>query len=81
MFTIGPKITAAIGATKDRKYINQYAKGKINEPSDFYDILVKKSGPPAKTFKEKFQSWLKAYDANMERINIVRAINERFKIR
>lgn len=41
MFTIGPKITAAIGATKDRKYINQYAKGKIKEPSDFYDILVK----------------------------------------
>ena len=31
MKKITPKISAAIGATKDRIYIRRYEKGKINE--------------------------------------------------
>ncbi len=79
MFKIGPKITAAIGATKDRRYINQYAKGKINENATFYDLLVKKSGPPAKSFKAKIESWKKAYVANMQKVKLVEEINKSFK--
>lgn len=74
MIKIGPKINAAIGAVMDRRYINQYAKGKIKEAPDFYESLVKKSGPPAYTFKDKINCWLKAYNANLEKIKWIENI-------
>ena len=79
MIKIGPKITAAVNATKDRIYINRYSKGKIDEPELLYNSLVKKSGPPAKTIKTMFQSWLKAYQANIQRSKLIEDINNCFK--
>lgn len=79
MIKIYPKIVAAIGATKDRKYINKFAKGKIQESDLLYNCLVKKSGPPASSFQEKVNCWLKAYNANMEKIKWIEDIKNQFK--
>lgn len=79
MIKIYPKIVAAIGATKDRKYINKFAKGKIQESDLLYNSLVKKSGPPASSFQEKVNCWLKAYNANMEKIKWIEDIKNQFK--
>ena len=70
---------AAIGATQDRRYINRFAKGKINESDTFYKSLVQKSGPAAKTFKDKFNCWVKAYNANLERIKFVIDLENKLK--
>ncbi|MBS6603315.1 MAG: hypothetical protein KH301_06120 [Brachyspira sp.] len=79
MIKIYPRIMAAISATQDRKYINRYAAGKIKEPDRYYNILVSKSGPKAVTIKSKISSWIKAYNNNMERINLVERIEAQFK--
>lgn len=79
MIKIYPKIVAAIGATKDRKYINQFAKGKVQDSKLLYDSLVKKSGPPASTFQEKINCWFKAYNANLEKIKWIEDIKNQFK--
>ncbi len=79
MVKIYPKLVAAIGATKDRKYINKFAKGKIQESDLLYNSLVKKSGPPASTVQEKVNSWFKAYNANLEKIKWIEEIKNQFK--
>ena len=69
---------AAIGATQDRRYINRFAKGKINDSDTFYKSLIQKSGPSAKTFKDKINYWIKAYNANLEKIKWIEDIKKQF---
>ncbi len=76
---ITPRISAVLGAVRDRSYINKYAKGKIKEPPAFYNSLIKKSGPPAKAFNQKVKSWMLAYKDNIKYFDMVDKINKMFK--
>ena len=79
MIKITPKISAAIGATKDRIYIRRYEKGKINDTADFYNKLVEKSGPSTNNIKDMFKRWKLAYLDNLNYQNLIENINNKFK--
>lgn len=73
-------INAAIGATLDRRIINQAAKGKISKTDVKYvNQLEKVSGPAASSFKQRLTSWHLAYQSNLDRIKLVEKINAPFK--
>lgn len=77
MLKIYPKITAAIGATKDRLYVRRYEKGKIMDDSPlFYNSLVKNTGKSGKNNIVKvIQNWYKAYKQNLKKVKLVEDIN------
>lgn len=77
MLKIYPKITAAIGATKDRLYVRRYEKGKIMDDSPlFYNSLVKNTGKSGKNNIVKVvQNWYKAYKQNLKKVKLVEDIN------
>ena len=77
MLKISPKITAAIGATKDRLYVRRYEKGKIMDDSPlFYNSLVKNTGKSGKNNIVKVvQNWYKAYKKNLKKVKLVEDIN------
>lgn len=79
MIKITPKISAAIGATKDRIYIRRYEKGKINDTADFYNKLVEKSGKSSNNLKNMFINWTLAYKDNLRYQNMIEDIQNKFK--
>lgn len=74
-------VTAAIGATQDRRVINKAAKEPIKAKHNRYyiDKLVQVSGPPATNFRQSINSWRKAYLSNLARIKLVEDLNAPFK--
>lgn len=79
MIKITPKISAAIGATKDRIYIRRYEKGKINDTPAFYNKLVEKSGKSSNNLKDMFINWTLAYKDNLRYQNMIEDIQNKFK--
>lgn len=79
MIKITPKISAAIGATKDRIYIRRYEKGKINDTPAFYNKLVEKSGKSSSNLTEVFKRWYLAYKDNLNYQNYISEINKKFR--
>ncbi len=80
MLKIYPKITAAIGATKDRLYVRRYEKGKIIDDSPlFYNSLVKNTGKSGKNNLIKvIKNWHRAYKQNLNRLKLLEEVNDLF---
>lgn len=73
-------INAAIGATKDRKFISKAAKGKIAPNEKHYcQLLMETSGPSVHAPNKVIKSWIKAYQENVQRIKNIEAINKPFE--
>ena len=79
MIKITPKISAAIGATKDRIYIRRKKKKKINDTPAFYNKLVEKSGKSSNNLKNMFINWTLAYKDNLRYQNMIEDIQNKFK--
>lgn len=74
-------MNAAISATKDRQVVTRGAKGKYTDAFDniYYRNLEKESGPSTHNIKSIIRFWYKAYQANMDRLNLVDSLNAPFK--
>ncbi len=73
-------IKAAIGATLDRRLVNNAAKKSDKNVSDmFVKRLEAISGPSASSYKDRLTSWHLAYLNNLERIKKIEKMNEPFK--
>ena len=79
MFKIGPKISAAVGATRDRLYVRNYSKQNIKNNDTYYEALVKKTGPSTNNLSKMWESWKLAYKDNLEYQKLVKRINDKFK--
>lgn len=73
-------IKAAIGATLDRRLVNNAAKKSDKNVSDmFVKRLEAISGPSASNYKDRLTSWHLAYLNNLERVKKIDEMNEPFK--
>lgn len=73
-------IKAAIGATLDRRLVNNAAKNLDKNPKDnFVKRLEAISGPSASSYKDRLTSWHLAYLNNLERVKKIDEMNEPFK--
>lgn len=73
-------IKAAIGATLDRRLVNNAAKNLDKSPKDnFVKRLEVISGPAASNCKDRLTSWHLAYLNNLERVKKIEKMNEPFK--
>lgn len=78
---IGHIVSAAICASKERKFVAQHAKKHLPEKmeQDYYDKLVEISGESTHNPVQIVKNWHKAYQANMERLKLVDSLNKPFK--
>ncbi len=73
-------IKAAIGATLDRRLVNNAARNLDKTPKDnFVKRLEAISGPSASNCRDSLTSWRLAYLNNLERIKMIEKMNEPFK--
>lgn len=73
-------IHSAIYATKDRRLVNKGLNvGHDELDKIYYNSIKNTSGEPAKSLKEGFTAWKKAYISNMDRFELIDSINRPFK--
>lgn len=75
-------MNAAIGATQERRFISHNAKkllGMDNIDRRYYDSLVKTTGPSTHKPVQIAKSWYKAYQSNMQKLDMIERINAPFR--